>query len=94
MVRGTQKQIIHLKTPESSLFEEAFLIVKPQPARQTPTRTTMVEEANRLLSREGQTPTQVADGETTKSNPRLLLDGLLYVAGALTGAVITMLCLL
>ncbi len=48
MVRGTQKQIIHLKNPESPLYEEAFLIVKSAPQK-AQTRRTMVEEANRLL---------------------------------------------
>ncbi len=90
MLRGTKKQIIHLKHPESPLFEEAFLIVKTHPP--VPLRpTTMVEEANRLLA-EQDTPTPLPPSRAHHS--RFFEAVLSFVGGVLTGvAVLTVLCL-
>jgi hypothetical protein len=89
MVRGTQKQVIHLKSPESPLFEEAIFVIKHMP-HTPPTQRTMVEEANRLLAGEGvcEVPAQV--GERMQTPAPLLL-----FLGALCGAAFTALvCLL
>lgn len=86
MVRGTQKQIIHLKNPENPLFEEAFLIVK-QPLRQDVPALTMVEEANRLIA----THATVANQTQTPSTTRILRVVLLYISGILTGMLATLL---
>ncbi len=83
MVRGTQKQIIHLKNPESALFEEAFLIVK-QPPRTPFRERTMVEEANRLL--EG-FPLSSDTQEAPKKTKRGVPFG--FLLGIVCGAVLT-----
>lgn len=49
MVRGTQKQIIHVKNPESAWCEEAFLVVRGG-AWVPDTSATMAEEVERMLS--------------------------------------------
>jgi len=86
MVRGIQKQIIHLKNTESPYFEEAFLIVRQLPP--PPAARTMVEEANRLLfSQTG----ELSPG----SRPHRRFYVLGFLAGALVGAAVTALvCLL
>ena len=83
MVRGTQKQVIHLKSPESPLFEEAIFVIKHMP-HVPPTQRSMVEEANRLLSGEmsDELSTQV---EGVKRTPAPLL----LFLGALIGASVT-----
>jgi hypothetical protein len=93
MVRGTQKQIIHLKNPESPLFEEAFLIVKNSPPAPITSRT-MVEEANRLLTEPSAMPSAQAEACPPVSEKRLLRSTLLFLCGAACGALIAVLCLL
>ena len=89
MVRGIQKQIIHLKNPESALFEEAFLIMKTGARQNVPTLT-MVEEANRLLETLAPTPIQEEDPPTTGGLRSLLL----FFCGTLLGVFATLLFLL
>ena len=49
MVKGCQRRVLHLKNPESGLFEEAFFFLKaPSPASECGARE-MVAEANRIL---------------------------------------------
>lgn len=49
MVKGCQRRVLHLKNPESGLFEEAFFFLKsPEPAPGCGARE-MVAEANRIL---------------------------------------------
>ncbi len=49
MVKGCQRRVLHLKNPESGLFEEAFFFLKsPSPAGDGGARE-MVAEANRIL---------------------------------------------
>ena len=47
MVRGCEKRIIHLKNPQSELFEEAIFLLKENPY--TPQMSDIVAEANRIL---------------------------------------------
>ena len=83
MVRGTQKQVIHLKNPESPLFEEAIFVMKHMP--HTPlSQRTMVEEANRLLSGEGIGDTPAEQKEDVRT-PFLAL----FFLGAVVGATVT-----
>jgi hypothetical protein len=89
MLRGTQKQVIHLKNPESPLFEEVIFVMKHMP-QVIPTQRSMVEEATRLLEGEGtcDTPPQV-EGDKQTYAPLLLF------LGALGGAAFTaLICLL
>ena len=49
MVKGCERRVLHLKNPESGLFEEAFFFLKaPAPATRDGARE-MVAEANRIL---------------------------------------------
>ena len=47
-MRGYQKKVIYLKNTGSSIFEEAYFIVKPE-QKKTASTTEMVDEANRIL---------------------------------------------
>lgn len=48
MVRGIQKQVIHVKNPESAWCEEAFLVVRAG-AFAPESGVTMAEEVERML---------------------------------------------
>ncbi|MDY3865087.1 MAG: hypothetical protein SOZ43_02745 [Eubacteriales bacterium] len=48
MVRGIQKQVIHVKNPENSWCEEAFLVVRAG-AFAPESGVTMAEEVERML---------------------------------------------
>lgn len=82
MVRGTQKQIIHLKNTDSPLFEEAFLIVKQYPQATIGPRS-MVEEANRLLSADREDLPSPQKQEKRGTAPLTL-----FVSGAIVGAAV------
>lgn len=88
MVRGTQKQIIHLKHTESSLFEEAFLILKPTAT--PPRRVDMVAEAERILSRKRDGQEQEQGGAYKTRHFPLFLS---FLAGVLLGTLIPLLFL-
>lgn len=78
MVKGCQRRVLHLKNPESGLFEEAFFFLKaPAPSEPGDARQ-MVAEANRILlgCRESET------GVRPRSRR------LAFVIGTLTGAAI------
>mgnify|MGYP003297480354 CR=1 FL=1 len=47
-MRGYQKKVIYLKNTGSSIFEEAYFIVKPEQKKKATTNE-MVDEANRIL---------------------------------------------
>ena len=49
MVKGCQRRVLHLKNPESGLFEEAFLFLRAPSSDPPPDAREMVEEANRIL---------------------------------------------
>ncbi len=90
MLRGTKKQIIHLKNPENPLFEEAFLIVKNHPPKEGAPRS-MVEEANRLLAVQDK---QVYSMPAQRKRHLPWLALLCFMSGAVTGVLILLLCLL
>lgn len=87
MVRGCQRRIIHLKNPESAVFEEAFFILKDQENRSPPAQDEMVREANRIL-KENMTG---EDGTEERPAPhfRLLQNGLWFLAGILISGGLT-----
>ncbi len=90
MLRGTKKQIIHLKNPESPLFEEAFLIVKHDPSTRVGAKT-LAEEANRLLTDPYKTEERPSPARHRR-DLRPLLFG--FLLGASFGILILVLCLL
>ena len=89
MVRGIQKQIIHLKNPESALFEEAFLVLKLGARQNVPTLT-MVEEANRLIDAMGTSSQKERKNRVTSTMGAVLL----FFTGALSGTLFTLLFLI
>ncbi len=90
MLRGTKKQIIHLKNPESPLFEEAFLIVKHDPPSGTNSRT-LAEEASRLLADPYKPETPTSPTHPARGVRQVLLG---FLLGAACGAAVLTLCLL
>jgi hypothetical protein len=89
VVRGIQKQIIHLKNPESALFEEAFLVLKLGARQNVPTLT-MVEEANRLIDAMGTSSQKERKKRVTSTMGAVLL----FLTGALSGTLFTLLFLI
>lgn len=49
MVKGRQRRVLHLKNPESGLFEEAFFFLKAPTLSEPADAREMVAEANRIL---------------------------------------------
>ena len=89
VVRGIQKQIIHLKNPESALFEEAFLVLKLGAKQNIPTLS-MVEEANRLIE---SLSTSAKKEKQTHVSPTIC-GVLLFFTGAMFGTLLTLLFLI
>ena len=50
MLRGIQKNMIWVKTPESRFFESAYFVMRPAKMPKPPKEGEMLREANRLLS--------------------------------------------
>ena len=50
MVRGCQKKIIYLKNTRSSIFDEAYFVIKDNMLYESKDECDMVEEANKILS--------------------------------------------
>ena len=78
MVKGCQRRVLHLKNPESGLFEEAFFFLREQTLAEPGDAREMVAEANRILlgCRESET------GRLPRSRR------LAFFIGTLTGALI------
>ncbi len=91
MLRGTKKQIIHLKHTESPLFEEAFLIVKHSPPAGMSART-LAEEANRLLSEKRGEEAEHMPLPSREKRMKWVIPA--FLLGAVSGAAILTLCLL
>jgi len=75
MVKGCQRRVLHLKNPESGLFEEAFFFLKSPPPPESGARE-MVEEANRIL----------LGCRTAEPRRRPRFFGAAFFLGALSGA--------
>ena len=86
MVKGCQRRVLHLKNPESGLFEEAFFFLKTPapPCDGASGAREMVDEANRILL-----GCRAAD---TARRPRFRLTA--FFLGALAGAAFTATALL
>ena len=50
MVRGCQKKIIYLKNSGSTLFEEAYFVIKNDSQYEEISECDMIEEANRIIN--------------------------------------------
>ena len=79
-VKGTQKRVIHLKNTESSIFEEAYFIVK-EGARESYALPDMISEANRIIE---ENVSDAAELGAKKGSGRLY-----FVLAALVAATVT-----
>ncbi len=50
MVKGCERRVVYLKNTDSSVFEEAFFVMKDAKTQKPPSSMEMVREANRILS--------------------------------------------
>lgn len=91
MVRGTQKQIIHVKNPESAWCEEAFLVVRGG-AWVPDTSATMAEEVERMLSGVG-TPKKEEEEIRSSKAKRWGTTLLCFLGGVCLGVALTLLIL-
>ena len=53
MLKGTQRQMVRLKTPDSRFFEEAYFVLKVNAPPDPGGTPGMVAEANRILEENG-----------------------------------------
>ncbi len=49
MVKGCERRIVHLKNTGSSVFEEAFFLMKEEKSEKPPSYAAMVREATRII---------------------------------------------
>ena len=49
MVKGCERRIVHLKNTGSTLFEEAFFLMKDEKNEKPPSYAAMVREATRII---------------------------------------------
>ena len=91
MVRGTHKQIIHVKNPGTPWCEEAFLIVRGD--RSCPgSGSTMAEEVEKMLS--GNAPGVVSPAVSPGSGiKRAGIALLIFFGGVCLGVAVTLLFL-
>ena len=78
MVKGCQRRVLHLKNPESGLFEEAFFFLKPSSSGAPADARELIAEANRILL--GQRESEA------RRKPRFRRAA--FFLGVLTGAVV------
>lgn len=50
MVKGCERRVVHLKNTDSTVFEEAFFVMKDAKTENPPSCIEMVREANRILN--------------------------------------------
>ncbi len=50
MLKGIQKNMIWIRTPENRFFEAAYFVMRPGACSDTPREGEMLREANRLLA--------------------------------------------
>ena len=56
MIRGLQKQMIRLATPNSKYFEVVLFILRPAPPQKKTSDADMLKEARKILSESTPTP--------------------------------------
>ena len=82
MVKGTQRQMVMVRTSESNLFEMAYFVLRADSDKKTDRRS-MIDEANSIVQ------SVCGDGVRSKKEKRLKKGGkiALFIAGMLFGAV-------
>lgn len=90
MVRGTQRQIVVLRTSDSERFEMAYFVLRDSENSKKDTRSA-IDEANRIVNE----ACRGEKSERKKKRGRTLRRFALFFAGAvLGGGVVFALCLL
>ena len=84
MVKGTQRQMIVVRTPESEIFEMAYLVLRTEVARGV-SEGSMIDEANGIVS---SFFTEGSDKKKAKRRKKIKRAGQLLLP-ALIGAVIS-----
>ena len=82
MIRGLQKQMIQLKTPNSQYFEVVLFVLRPRLARQKESEGEMLREAQKILAESSSIRRPAAAPALTKKQKRSL-----FFLGALCGGV-------
>ncbi len=80
MLKGIQKNMIWVKTPQSSLYESAYFVLRPAHPDHLPEDGEMVREANRLIF-------ESAKDSRRRSRPRQNLRS--FLSGALFGLLLS-----
>lgn len=80
VVKGTQRQMVMVRTSESNLFEMAYFVLRADSDKKTDRRS-MIDEANSIVH------SVCADGVRSKEEKRLKKGGriALFIAGMLFG---------
>lgn len=94
MIRGTQRQMIMVKTDKSSIFESACFLIRPNISEPSPNNSDMLREANRIIDENysSKSRRKHSGGKHIRDNiPTFLLGNL---CGALLLGLILLLCTL
>ena len=84
MIKGAQKKMIVIKTDDSTVFEEAYFVVRHS---STATRGDMIAEAERIIDESGE-----KGAKRRKPVPlHLMLASLSIALGGLVGSLLTLL---
>ena len=88
MVKGCQRKTIHIKDTGSKYYEEAYFILKPGAGEAPKSEEDMIDEALRIA---GESLSSVMP---KKRKPSFKKSPLIFAAGALCGALSTVLSVL
>jgi len=91
MLHGCQKKIIHLRSTGSEMFDEAFFIVRENPAQKSgsPAERDMVREAQRILL----SARTAGEREAAERRRRLTAGLICFLSGAVLSMLIFLLCI-
>lgn len=89
MLHGCQKKIIHLRSTGSEMFDEAFFIVRENPAQKSPGERDMVREAQKILL----SARTAGEREAAERRRRLAAGLICFLSGAVLCALIFLLCI-
>lgn len=87
MIKGTQKQMIVLRTGDSRYFDEAYFVLRREVKPRRTSRDEMIREANRILAESGM--------DNQKPKRRVGRSIWMFLSGILCGGgVAALICLL
>ena len=86
-MRGYQKSVIHLKNVDSSVFEEAYFVIKPRlQKRENEKEPDFIKEANRIIE-------ESVGLDKKKKGVIELKETAIFIAGFLISAIIFLIIL-